>query len=279
MLTKIEIRTISNQVLSLLVDNEDREYYVKDISGLDPVKAEMTSTGVASIDGDQYQSSRLGVRNPVFTIGIQDIFDKSIRTLRQDLYTFFMPKTPITMIFYDDEYEPVKLSGRVETMESPPFQRDPSATISVLCFDPAFYELDTESVTFSFPPSGILDKTIPYEGTLDNGVIASILLKDAAGSPNGFQLSLQRPDGVTDFMEIAFPFLNGDLLTINTKAGEKSVMLTRNNQVDSILYALTYQSGWLTLAPGSNRIIVNGPVAASTPSEFTMSWVNKHGGL
>lgn len=279
MLTKVEVQTRSNQFLTFDLEDEDNEYYIKDITNLDPVKAEMVSSGLASVDGDQYQSSRLGPRNPVITLGLQDIADNSIRALRQQLYGYFMPKSSVTLVFHDDEYKPVKLSGRVEDFSSPPFQKDPEATISVICFDPAFYELDTQVVDASIPVSGSADVSIPYSGTLDTGLVLKVTINNDAGAPNGIQLTMQKSAGQTELMEIRYPLVKNDVLTVSTLPGEKTVTLNRNNQVDSILYALTYQSGWISLSPGTNKLRINGPIAASRASSASISWVNKHGGL
>lgn len=279
MLTRVEVQNRSNQFLTFELEDEDSEYFIKDITNLDPVKAEMVSSGLASVDGDQYQSSRLGPRNPVITLGLQDIAENSIRTLRQQLYGFFMPKSPVSLVFYDDEYKPVKLSGRVEDFSSPPFQKDPEATISILCFDPAFYELDTQSEILTIPVTGSGSLAIPYSGTLDAGAVVKVTINNDNGAPNGIQLSMQKSNGQSELMEIRYPFLKNDILTISTLPGEKTVTLTRNNQVDPILYALTYQSGWISLTPGTNNLRINGPTEATRASSATISWVNKHGGL
>ena len=63
----VEIVNVSNEVLTLPMD-DTQDYFIKDIVGLDPVKAEIVESSYGTIDGTLYQSSRRGSRNPVITI-------------------------------------------------------------------------------------------------------------------------------------------------------------------------------------------------------------------
>lgn len=282
MLTKIEFWANDSQNFSVNLEDQDSEVYIKGISGLDPVKAEMTATGVAAIDGQQYQSSRRGSRNIIISFGVRDIFDRTIRALRHDLYQYFMPKSPIRMVFYDDEYSPLEINGRVEIFEFPLFQKDPEAGVSILCFDPDFYDLRQNSMITSIPipasEGGVMN--IDYDGTVGTGLIMEFDLVNPSGLPNGLQVTMQEASGNSQTMEIAHPFLKDDKLTIDTNPGNKSVMLLRDNQLDSILYALSYQSDWLSLSNGTNVLTVSATWPSTTPaSSLTVKWTNKYGGL
>ena len=272
-LNKVEVRTDQGVLLSLPLDDISDGYLVEDISGLDPVPANIVSSSFARLDGEQYQSSRREKRNPVFRIGLEpDYTSETVQQLRTRLYKFFLPKKSVNMRFFSDEFPTVDIAGRVETFNCPLFVKDPVATVSVICFDPDFYEpvLKTMSgTTVSNEVPGIIN----YTGSVDTGVVFRMTLNR---SLSAFAI-YHTPEGEqAQTMQITGNFLAGDVLTISTVPGDKYATRTRGGAVSSILYTVSPYAVWTKLQPGNNALRV---YAEGAGIPYTIQYTNKHGGL
>ncbi len=111
---------------------------IRDISGLEPVKAEIT-TVPSNLDGELLQHVKLGKRNIVFKFGLDpNWIDQTISSLRRMLYEKLPPKTFRKFQFGSDDMEPVEIGGYVESIEPNMFSQDPEMQVSVICVNPYF---------------------------------------------------------------------------------------------------------------------------------------------
>jgi hypothetical protein len=60
-------------------------------------------------------------------------------------------------------------------------------------------------------------------------------------------------------MEFDYEFETGDLLTIDTRPGVRSIWLTRSGIGTNIIYALTHDSIWFMLHGGANQFTTSSP--------------------
>ena len=139
MLTKVEVRTATGATMAFPLRDQSNGFLVKDIEGLDPVKATITSTRFAQLDGTEYQNSRREAREIVLTLGIEPLFGSmTVRDLRSSLYAFLMPKSNVTLRFYIDDTAFADISARVEDFGAPMFSQSPEVKITFMCFNPDF---------------------------------------------------------------------------------------------------------------------------------------------
>jgi hypothetical protein len=137
MLTKVEVIGSSTGTLSIVLAGQGA-VQIRDISGLEPVKAEITSVP-SNKDGDLFQNARLGTRNIVFQFGLNPNWvDQTMSSLRRVLYTHFTPKTWRTLRFHSDDMPTVQIGGYVESLEPNMFSQDPEIQVSVICLKPNF---------------------------------------------------------------------------------------------------------------------------------------------
>ena len=260
--------------MQLPLQDPDGGYLVKDIDGLDPVKANIVSSSFASRDGEQYQSSKREKRNILLKLGYEpDYASTSVKALRNALYQFFMPKSEVSLRFIDSDNPYVDISGRVETFDSPLFAKNPEGTISILCMNPDF--VDPTVILFEGDTvSNTDEEVINYEGTVNTGVIFKLLV-DRADVDN-FTIYHRPPDNSLRSLVFAYPLADEDVVTINTVPGSKSAILTRSGADSSVLYGISPTSNWITLEPGINNIRV---YAEGAPIPFTIEYTNKFGGL
>lgn len=208
--------------------NLNSRYLVKDVDGLDPVKAQLSTSETATLDGVYIQNTRAAARNIVMTLGFNPnlVVGESAASLRRELYFQFPPKGRCTLRFHSDDFETVKISGTVESMEAKLFSRDPQIMISIMCPDPYFSALTslTHSAVNTFAyldlpglgsaPTGFVFKTDPLKEAIDAVVLEN---------------------GLDRKIDIVGPFITNDIVTVSTVPGSKYARRTRTGSTVSIL--------------------------------------------
>lgn len=165
--------------------------------------------------------------------------------------------------------------GYVETCEISNFDALTSGQISIICPDPywystsaiyAYYSQVTGAFHFPFPGS---DAPFPLGvySTTDNIIIQN------DGDETGFTIRIEASSSETvpeiaaytptiynadtgEYLQIKGDILKGDVITITTKTGNKTVTLTRNGVDSNIINRLVSGSVWLSLREGKNTFHV-----------------------
>lgn len=275
MLSAIEVRTEQGLLLNLPLDDISEGFVVEDIDGLDPVPATIVSSPFGQMDGEQYQSSRREKRDIVIRLGYEpDYASTTMMELRKRLYQFFMPKSRIRLRFSQTGEPDVDIYGRVESFDSPKFVKEPSATISVVCFNPDFYNPDPIVIS-GFTTASTVETTHIYEGTVETGIIFR-LLPDRDISD--FVINHRPADDSLRQLEFAspVPLIAGDLLAISTVPGSKYVTHTRAGVDTSYLFGVSPQSNWISLFQGVNKLRV---FAEGAGVPYEIEYTTKYGGL
>jgi len=273
MLTKVEVRSTLGNLLTLELADDSDGLLLENIEGLDPVKATLVSSSSATLDGARYQSSRRETRNIIITLTLQpDYITTSVRDLRRNLYNFFMPKSELGLRFFLEDDLVVDISGRVESFDSTLFAKDSKVTISLICYDPDFVELESLVVE-----ENTVDDTteflIDYNGSVETGIIFRLLVDRTIDE---FTIYHRPGDDQVRTLDFSTELLADDVLTINTNVGNKAVTLTRSSTDSSVLYGMSPQSNWIELLPGPNYIRVFAEGAAIP---FTIEYLTRYGGL
>lgn len=274
MLTSIDAWSNRGTLLTLpMVDIPDG-LIVRQIDGLGPVKATLVSTTFARLDGAQYQTSRREPRNLLFTIGLEPAYSvgDTVRSLRQKLYEFFMPKSEVKLTFHLQDGLDATIAGVVESCEPTIFDKKPSVSISVMCFDPDFFDetgIEIDGDTTSTTTETLID----YSGSVDTGIELTL---NVDRTMTAFTIYSKGPDNVLMSLDFAYDLISGDVVKIVTTPGAKTVTLTRSGTTTSLLYAISPQSTWINLLPGENyfRVYAEG---AAVP--YVLTYSNRYGGL
>jgi Phage tail protein len=269
----VEVRNAAGTVLTLPLQDISGGYVVKDIEGLDPVKAIIVTSGFANRDGVEYEAARRESRNIVLKLGFNpDWLTTTPKSLRDNLYKWFMTKQQVELRFYEDTGLVVSIVGRVESNDSPRFVSDPDASISILCFLPDFIGMTNELVSGN-STAGSTESVINYVGTSETGFLFTL---NVNRSISGFALYLRGTDGIQYELDFAAALVSGDVVKISTVQGNKYATITHSGVTSSILYGISPSSPWLTLFPGANnlRLLISG---AAIP--YTIAYMDKYGGL
>lgn len=274
MLTRIEAVSNQGALLNLPLEDLDNGYLLEKAGGIDPVKATITSSSFAQLDGTQYESSRREDRNITLKITLEPDYTagETVRSLRRRLYSFFMPKAAVDLRFYSTDMDPVWISGRVESCEADPFDPESVVDISIICNNPDFYDPTVEAMT-GMSTAGTTRTLISYDGDIETGLIFTFRPDRAVTS---FSVYLDAPDGSQSQLDFNATLQAGDVVTISTVPGSKYARLLRAGVTSSLLYGVTPQSTWLELKPGDNYLRVYATGAAFP---YDIQYTRKFGGL
>lgn len=273
MLTVVEARTNLGALLTLPFGNALNGFVVKDIEGLDPGKAVLVSSSFARQDGEQDQSARREKRNIRLHLGLEpDYINESVRTLRKRLYQFFMPKSLVSLRFHSDDEPFVDIRGRVESFETQLFTQEPGVVISIICYDPDFYD-PTPVIVSGSTVSDNTAFTLNYDGTVETGIIFRLMVNRTLTE---FTIYHTPPSDAIRTLEFAEPLEAGDILTISTVPGNKHATRNRAGTDTSVLRGVSPYASWIEMPPGANVFSVYA-VGAAIP--FEIEYTKKYGGL
>lgn len=256
---------------TLIVENEqgdkleltrNEKYDVLEVIGLNPPTAAINTVNVAGFDGSRFNSSRIEQRNIVITLNVRP----HIESNRLALYKYFRVKRYIK-IYYKNDHRDVYIEGYVESFENNIFTQLQQPQISIICPNPFWKSSSTITVDFSdltdlfefpfsIPKEGIefsrINKiTMAYinAGDVETGAI----IKFHANSNQILNPTFyNRTTG--KYFGLNFDMYNGDVITVNTQQGEKSVTLLREGITTNILSGRKSGSSWITFVPGVNEI-------------------------
>lgn len=273
MLTVVEATNVLGSTLRLPLLDTSKGYSIREIDGLGPVAASLTSSSLAQVDGAQAQSARRDIRNITMKIGfVPDFINTTVQSLRSVLYDYFMTKAFVDLDFYVDDILTMVTKGQVETFDNPLFTNDPEADISIVCYDPDFYgpaPLTLSSSTRTDTNTSL----ITYTGNSEAGLIFTLNVNRAL---TDFWISLQRPDNMRQKMEVTGTFASGDVITIDTRPGLKAITLTRGGITSSILAGFDETGTWLSLMKGANQF---GAFASGAGIPYTMVYTTQFGAI
>lgn len=292
----LKVESERNGVFTL-TQNESN-YQVIGVSGLNPPNAIINSSTVAGMDGEIFQSSKLETRNIVLTIKING----NVEANRIYLYRYFKTKK-WCKIYYKNNSRDVYIEGYVESIECDLFELGQQMQISIICHSPYFKSLQEimtdiseEIAAFEFPfafgADGAVynEDMVPVVSDTDDAIEFSTIYKNkitnvinAGEVESGVIIELTATAQVTNpviynandgqqAMKLNIVMQQGDKIVINTSRGQKSVILNPEGERENIITklvplnfsgTLVYPT-WFQLQIGDNEFTYS----ADSGSEF-----------
>ena len=236
-----------------LTNNED-DFQVTNIEGLNPPNANINTSNYANSDGSSFNSSKIENRQIVITISLNGDIERN----RLLLYKYFKNKE-WCKIYYKTESRNVFIEGYVQTFEVPQFTQKQVAQIAILCPDPYFKDLD-EIVTsiskvikrFTFPFAININEPIPFSD-LDIEKVTNVI--NDSESDTGLiinELEIRNTDTGKNLI-IEYQFEENDKLVINCNKGKKSVTLTREAVEYNLIPQIKGKPTFFQLGIGDNH--------------------------
>jgi hypothetical protein len=272
-LTAVELKNVLGSTLRLPLADTSSGYSVREIDGLGPVAATLTSTSIAQVDGAQAQNSRRDIRNVTMKLGLEpDYVNTTVQSLRSSLYDYLITGAIVGLSFYIDDDLTFVTSGQVETFDCPLFVDDVEADISIVCYDPDLYG-PAPVILSASTRSDTNTNLVTYPGTSEVGVVFTLSVNRTLSD---FWITNARPDNQRQKMELTGSYLTGDVITIDTRPNSRALTLFRGGSSSSLLSDFDETGTWLSLMKGPNQF---GAFAAGAGIPFTMTYTAQYGAL
>jgi len=249
---------------------------IRNIDGLDPVKAAINTSLYGSVDGAAYVGGSVAARNIVLTVHPNPDWDNwSYEALRKLLYAYFMPKKSTRLEFESDDLAPVGISGIVEDITVNQFSKDQEFLVSVICPDPYFVALDPTVLTGQTNAEG--PTVIEYEGTIETGFNVKVTFVSGT-VPTAIEVQVGEPP-VTDLVVTAGVDAT-KYYELNSVAMRKYVqnIAIGGGTITNLLPKVLEGSSWPMLQPGENDIFIT-----TTPyggiQDWELTYYERFGGL
>lgn len=248
-------------------------FAIDKIDGLGPVGAEINTTEMV-VDGDLFNSARIGKRNIVLDLIFYSETGTGIEEVRQFSYRLF-PTKKVVFIEIETDNRKLWTQGYVEKNEPNIFEDMEGNQVSLICPDPKWY--DSENVIDE--DLDLNDEiTIEYDGEVEVGgllelTVGSAITKPVSAGVPAFTISCANSDGEAQLINIYTPntgFAVGDVIKINSVKGNKSCIYTDTADADhNALNLLNQNPDWIKLTSGENAIRVTDSFSALTSATYT----------
>lgn len=278
-LTELKAYSLSQSVPALLLDSNGREetdpLQIRNIDGLGPVKATISTTPYSVFDGSTFTGSSVDTRNIVLTIGFNPNWaDLTFESLRRLVYAYFMPKAAVNLEFFSDDIPPVGIYGYVESCEPVLFSKDPEIQVSIICPYPHFTAIDPTIIT-----GNAANQYVPVDFTYDGSVETGFTLKVTQGvGPSPTSISIQVEDPTLTYFTLLATVTANSYLSMSSVPGAKyaqNVSLS-SGAITSLISKMQAGSQWPTIKPGPNHFAVVTDQGLQT---WQLTYYEKYGGL
>ncbi|WP_415933004.1 phage distal tail protein [Ruminococcus champanellensis] len=248
------------------------QYMTSQIEGLNPPPGTISTSGYAGMDGSYLNNAFIEKRNVVIHFEMRGM---GVEIRRHQLYKVVKPSRYVK-VYYRTAGIDVFTEGYVETCEVSNFEQLVTGQMSILC--PDIYWYSTESVmTYYSQITGAFTFPFPTESNPEPFVLGKYNTQNIMeiindGDEIGFTLVIEASSDeevatrsptlynadTDEYLQITGEILAGDIITVTTKTGHKTVTLDRGGVKTNIINRLVSGSTWLTLREGRNRFYLRG---------------------
>jgi Phage tail protein RIFT-related domain len=252
---------------------------VRNITGLDPVKASVNTSPYGSVDGASFVGSSVLSRNIVLTLHPNPDWDLwTYENLRRLLYSYFMPKRASRLVFYSDDMGPVEITGVVESVAVNMFSKDPELLVSIICPYPYFTSVDPIVVTGQTVRTAVGNAVIiDYNGTIEAGMHVKI---SHVGNPVPTDIGIQVGDPALIYFDVdagVNPTTYFEMSSIPMQKYVQNIEIG-TGVITNLLSKAHIQEGstWPILQPGENEFAV---VTDQGVQDWELTYYERFGGL
>lgn len=240
---------------------------VKSISGLTSSKVGLFAGDYAS-EGSYYQGRRSERLTPVITLKMNPDYenDFELSDIRELLYrTFYEPQPGsdgVKVVLKDDRKPDRYFIGYTEDINTDQFSKSRDIQIAMQSMDSHLYSYN---LTSGADAVGWSSLPVAYDGSARTGLEMTLKINSAT--------STVTVDINGNLMVLNWAFTAGQVVTINTRKGERAIRIGATD----IMSAMTPASKWLLMDRPNNTIKVYGTAsgdgkAVMTAYNFRSRW-------
>lgn len=267
MLDTVVVESVNPMTLHITDVDPNEMFVLKSISGLTSAKVGLF-TGDFAGEGSYYQGRRGEKLTPVIKLKLNPDYEQDIEVsdLREILYrTFYEPQPGsdgVKVVLKDDRKPDRYFVGYTEDIDTDQFSQTQDVQISMVCMDAYLF---SDLATSASDAVGWTSLPVAYDGSTRTGLEMIFKVNVATSSMtidiNGSKMTLDRD------------FLVGDIITINTQKGERSIRVG----MEDIMASLAPTSVWLQLDRPDNTIKAYGTAESDgkvvmTSYDFRSRW-------
>lgn len=282
MITEVKAYSSWRSAPELLLSEDGRAetdlLQVLDVQGVEPVNAAINTSPFGSVDGEDYVGSSVGKRNIILVLHPNpDWMTWTYEKLRKLVYSYFMPKMRIRLVFESDDTVPVEISGYVEGIAPNIFTKDPEYHISIICPQPYFTALEETIVAGSTIRYGDAPVLIEYAGNIEAGISIQVsrvsdpnpvLIGVQIGNPAISYLTVDATVDPTKYFELSSLPMRKYVRNIAAADGALTSLLSFAHIVEG--------EGWPLLQPGENELSV---ITNAGVQDWQLRYFERFGGL
>lgn len=236
-------------------------YFLEDYEGIHERISELAGISSAFSIGELFQGSSMPKRNIV----LYGYFKDNFWERKQFLYNLFPHQDEGTLYYYEDNHSG-KIKYRAEKVHVDKKGSIRYFTISLICFNPLFSDVEESKVALSDYEGGIefplefIDDEIEFEKK-NNSLLVEIVnpTKIDAGLKIIFMANgnIKNPTlkniATQELITVDFEMKIGDIIEITTYINNKNIILKRNGEEKNINNYLLFGTKYLQLKPGTNN--------------------------
>lgn len=287
----MELLYISKWGAGLSLTNNEY-FWLTNVDGLTTATTSISSIVIGGVDGDSINNIQANPRGIICDFRIKS--GVNVEEAKRAILSVVKLKQQCSLQWTQNG-RTLTIKGVVETVEMPRFNNEVAMQISIHCEQPFWEDIaeilseisQVESLQyFTSDPYGMLyfpEEGIPF-GEYDTSRTRTFM--NAGDVAIGMTIEILAYDTVTNpiiydqdgnFFGVGYgsksvTMYEGDKLIINTRAGEKSVMLNGNSLLDKI----KPHSTWLQLQAGENEFSINSDDVATDNMVFTLIYKQRY---
>ena len=211
------------------------------VEGMTPPPANVSTSPIATKDGSIFTNAQVQNRNIVLTFALIGFSPESNR---DNIYYIFKIKEPISLEI-KTKNRTAYIDGYVEDINGDPFAKSQRVQVSIICPEPYFLGAE-ENKAVTYPSTNIVTLSDTSHG-------AVFAITAGAAVTGGFTIGNTETGGE---FKVNTDLASGDIVTLDTRQGKKSLKLNHNGTITNILqYMDSAKHDWLQLIPYANNYI------------------------
>lgn len=280
---KLEYITAKGDIM-LLTENPNFE--LANVDGITTASVDISSSTVATIDGDFVNNMRTIPRGIVLDLAIEGA---DVETKKRYILKYVKPKQTARLRMTQDYRETV-IEGVIESIDMPRFTKSALIQITMYCSQPYWedaeyivqeiseiidlhYFTDYQNDMLYFPEEGIVmgeydanrTKVFFNDGDVSIGMVIDVIALGTVKNP-----VLYSSDG--KYLGVNIEMASGDEVVISTVKGKKTIYLNGQNIIDKIMAGST----WLQMDVGENEFTIDSEDGTERNMYFTLSYKQRY---
>lgn len=282
---KLEYITARGDTLPL---TGNPNFKLTNVDGLTAASVELSSSTVASMDGDAVNNKRTTPRGIILDLAIEGA---DVETKKRYILRYIKPKQKARLRWTQDDRE-IQIEGIIESIEMPRYTNAVVMQVSMYCSQPYWedinyivqeiseilnlhYFTDSPDDMLYFPEGGVAfgeydtnrTKVFENDGDVSVGMEIRVIALGNVGNP-----IIYNADG--QFFGVNTTMQAGDEIVISTVKGKKAITLNGENILDKIKVGST----WLQLEVGENEFTIDSDDGTEGNMYFTVSYKQRYVG-